>query len=337
MNREGLKTEFLNNSELGKFERLPIKNDASYRQYERILKANGESLIFMDAPPEKEKVQPFIQVSDFLINNDISAPKIFKSDIPKGFLLLEDFGNDSYSNILAGKSIVSEELDEELMYEKAMDALIHLHKIPTNKIALNLYDESSLIKESMRFIDFYVSILNGEKLNKKMQEEYVLILKHLISSVKIMGNVVVLRDYHVDNLMWLEDRAGHRKVGMLDFQDAIIGSPVYDIVSLLEDARRDVSPELREKMIKRYLKAFPQHFHKDFSAACAIYGVQRNLKIIGTFARLASVYKKPDYLTLLPRVWRHINNDLKHPLLLPLKNWLNQIVPAQLKTHPVKI
>jgi aminoglycoside/choline kinase family phosphotransferase len=331
MDRDTLKINFLDSNKLGASKRIALKKDASHRVYERIIKEDGGSFVLMDAPPEKEKVEPFIRVANLLLQNDFSAPKIIAQDIENGFLLLEDFGDDSFTNILSGKSKLSGEIEEVQMYERAVDNLIRLHKLPTNSAGLANYDEGMLIKESMRFVQFYLEVLNCERIDKVVQEEYVIIFKHLLSIAKNFANVIVLRDYHADNLMWLDDRLGYRKVGLLDFQDAVIGSPVYDLVSLLEDARRDVTPQLADKMIKRYLQAFPNLSQKEFAATYAIYAVQRNLKIVGVFARLATTHKNPYYLTLLPRVWRHINNDLKHPLLLPLKKWLIKRVPMQMK------
>lgn len=330
--RESAKIAFLSNANLGKTQRTKLKNDASYRKYERIINNNGKSFIFMDAPPEKEKIAPFIKVANFLHKYDFSAPEIITYDIPNGFMLLEDFGDNSYNKILSARSEALSHLNENILYEKAIDNLINLHKTP-NDSSFNNYDEASLLKESNLFIEWYVSILNGEIIRKEVQEEFNHILKHLLSSVKVFNKVMVLRDYHADNLMWLDDRHNHRKTGLLDFQDAVLGSPVYDLVSLLEDARRDVSTTLAEAMVNRYLQAFPNYSRKEFNAAYSIYGIQRNLKIVGIFTRQASKNKNPAYLSMLPRIWRHINNDLKHPLLLPLKNWLTKIVPTQMKSY----
>ncbi len=332
-NRDSLKFEFLQSCDLGLTQRVALKADASHRTYERIIQNDGKSVIFMDAPPEKEETLPFINIAKFLNDNDLSAPKVIKADTNNGFLLLEDFGDESYTKILSNNSALSSATTETEIYENAIDALIHLQNVPTSAIKLDNYDESMLVKESMRFIEWYVSILNGEKLNKTVQEEYVIILKHLIASTKILPNVVVLRDFHADNLMWLQNRSGFRKVGLLDFQDAVIGSSVYDLVSLLEDARRDVSPQLADHLITRYLKAFPDISRKDFQAAYSIFGIQRNLKIVGFCAAQEAKNKNPYYLSLLPRVWRYINHDLKHPLLLPMKAWLTKVVPTQMKLY----
>ncbi|MCT4635228.1 MAG: phosphotransferase [Rickettsiales bacterium] len=330
--RELLKTSFLNEQNFKNLERQKLKNDASFRSYERLITDRG-SFILMDAPPTKEETLPFIRMSEFLRKNDLSAPEVLAQDTKNGFLLLEDFGNESFNNILNGKSVLSEELTEERVYEKAIDALIRLHKLPSIDIDLPRYNDAMLLKESNCFIDWYVSVLNGEASTKEMKEEFNLIVKHLMTISKRFGEVVVHRDYHADNLIWLEDRIAFRKVGMLDFQDAVIGSPIYDLVSLLEDARRDVSPSLADKMIKRYLKAFPTYSRKDFNVAYATLGVQRNLKIIGIFARQAAKYKNPSYLSMLPRIWRYIHHDLKNPQLLPLKQWLTKTVPSQMTIY----
>jgi N-acetylmuramate 1-kinase len=331
--RESLKEEFLNSSDLKNAKIIKLKNDASHRRYERIIIDNKKSFILMDAPPEKEKTLPFIKIANFLRKNDLSAPEIIKADSENGFLLLEDFGDEVFNTILSGKSHLSPELNEDRIYKKAIDTLIYLHKIPTSSISIPSYEDSMLIKESNLFIDWYVATLNGETLSKEVKEEFNLIMKHLLSTAKIFSDVVVLRDYHAENLIWLDNRIAHRKVGILDFQDAVLGSPAYDLASLLEDARRDVNPVLADSMITHYLKAFPTYSRKDFNIAYTIFAVQRNLKIVGIFARQAAKYKNPYYLSLLPRVWRYINHDLKHPLLLPLKNWLTKIVPTQMKIY----
>ena len=329
--RNELKKEFLLNSDLINIERIQLKKDASHRQYERIIKSNGDTLIFMDAPPDKEKVIPFINVANFLLKNNLSAPEIILSDVENGFLILEDFGDASYSNVMSSTKKDLYEIDEIVMYNKAIDTLVHLHKVSYDDCDLECYDEEMLLSESMRFIEFYIEVLNGESISQSLKSEYILIWKHLLSITNSLNSVVVLRDYHADNLMWLEERVGIKKVGLLDFQDAVIGSPAYDLVSLLEDARRDVDQKIVDKMIQRYLNAFPEYSRKEFMAVYSILAAQRNLKIIGVFARLASVYNNKYYLTLLPRVWRNLNNDLKHPLLLSLKNWLNKVVPMQMK------
>lgn len=328
--REKLKIEFLNKNNLAQMERVKLKSDASFRTYERI-KNSDSSFILMDAPPEKEQTIPFVNMANFLRSSDFSAPEILAQDSDNGFLLLEDFGDNSFNNILSGKSNLSSELDEEQIYEKAIDVLIALHKVPTSSAIMPDYDDNLLLRESNLFLEWYISVLNGEEIEPSIKKEFDLVLKHLLSLAKIFPNTTVLRDYHADNLMWLNDREGYRKVGLLDFQDAVIGSPIYDLVSLLEDLRRDVSEKTVEKMIQRYLKAFPQYSRKDFNTVYAVFGVQRNLKIVGFCARQAAKYKNPHYLAMLPRVWKAIRNSLKHPLLFPLRTILKDLLPMQIQ------
>lgn len=331
MDRETFKTEFLTINNLSEATRIKLKKDASHRSYERLIKKDNSTIILMDAPPELEDLHSYVKVAEFLNSNNLSAPKILAKDFDKGFLLIEDFGDHTYSNIILGKSETSTKLTEEELYTRAVDCLIHLHKTPIKNISLEIYDDIKLIKEAKIFIQYYLEVLNADRVHKNDQEEFIIIFKHLLNIADSFSKVIVLRDYHADNLMWLDHCQGIGQVGILDFQDAVIGSPVYDLVSLLEDARIDVNQLIVDKMINRYLQAFPHIPRKEFMAAYAIFAIQRNLKIIGVFARQATLNKNHHYLSFLPRVWRHVNHDLKHPLLLPIKKWLEKLVPLQLK------
>lgn len=325
-NREKELLEFLKKCKVDDYEVEKLKADASHRRYRR-LKKGEKSFIVMDAPPEKESTKEFIQMSQFLIASGFSAPEVIEHDQENGFLLLEDFGCYQVSTILAQKMF--EDASEMEVYTKAMDVLIKLHKMQAPSFLAN-YDDQSMIKETTLFIEWYVSVINDAKLPRVMNEEYQKIVNYSLKLTKIFPKTTVLRDYHADNLMWLPERFGQQKIGLLDFQDAVLGSPIYDIVSLLEDARRDVSEEVVNAMISKYLKAFPQYNYKDFMTCYSILGAQRNLKIIGIFSRQSSKNKNPYYLSLLPRVWGHLNRDLKHPLLLPLKNWIEKALPNQI-------
>lgn len=330
MDREALKLDFLKYCNLENAQRIKLKSDASFRRYERIIDRN-KRYILMDAPPEHEQTLPFINVAKFLKEHGLSAPEIIKNNSIDGFILLEDFGDESFNNIFSGNSKLSDEVTEIEAYKRAVDCLIHLHQVHPSKISIPDYTNEIYLRESNQFIEWYVHTLNGETLSLDRQEEFNSLLTKLLELTKGFADVVVLRDYHADNLMWLEDRTSYRKVGLLDFQDALIGSVGYDLVSLLEDARRDVPSQLAEEMINHYLKAFPSLLKKDFSLIYSILGVQRNLKIVGFCARQAIKHKNPFYLSLLPRVWRYINNDLKHPKLTELKQWLIKALPNQIK------
>jgi N-acetylmuramate 1-kinase len=324
-----LQKNFLKNSGISNYRSEKIKPDASHRSYTRIIVKDG-SYMLMDAPPTKEAVKPFIEVASFLVKNGLTAPKIFVSDEENGFLLLQDFGDYSFTKLLSGNTEISKDYTEQHLYGRAIDALIALHKIK-EKPNFPIFDEDMLIQESLQFIDWYIAVLHNEKLPKKDRDEFTIILKHALQYTKNLAPVVVLKDYHADNLMWLHEEFGLKKLGILDFQDAAFGSPAYDIVSLLEDARRDVGPDTTHIMINKYLKAFPSISRKDFLASYAIMGAQRNLKIIGFCARQAAENNNQYYLSLLPRVWGHLYNDLKNPLLLLLKEWMVKIVPSQIK------
>jgi len=325
--RETAIREFLAETGLAAAERCKLSGDASFRNYERI-KHGGKSFVLMDAPPPKEDVRPFVNVACFLENNGFSAPHIIAKNEENGFLLLEDLGDDLYSSILSIKP--APHLEEEI-YGKAVDALTELHKTPLLD-NLSPYDDARLLREAALFTDWYLPYAEIE-LSESLKEEYAEILLELFANLKKQKPVVVLRDYHAENLIYLPKREAHKKVGLLDFQDAVIGSPAYDLVSLLEDARRDVSPKLQKKIYNYYLASNPKIDKELFALCYAILGAQRNLKIIGIFTRLAVRDEKRRYLYFLPRVWKHLDADLEKPELLPLKNWLRKILPAGRMRH----
>ena len=282
----------------------------------------------MDAPPDKEEVEPFIKICNFLCQKEFSAPQIITHDIGNGFLLLEDFGSKLYSKVLLAEDC---EFSEQQLYRKAIDVLVKLHQIEVD-IDVPHYSTGKLLEEVCLLIDWYFQALNNEALSISLREEYIEIWSKLLESLHFKQDCLVLRDYHADNLMWLEDRVGHRKVGLLDFQDAVIGSVAYDVVSLLEDARRDVGDGIVHEMINYYLEA-TNHNRRDFLADYTILSAQRNCKIIGIFTRKALRDNDKRYLKLLPRVWTYIRASLNNPLLLPLKNWFDKTSVLALHTR----
>jgi aminoglycoside/choline kinase family phosphotransferase len=319
MNREYIKEKFLNTHFMRPYQVSKLPADASFRSYERV-SLDGQTYILMDAPPDKEEVLPFIKVGEFLYNNEFSAPQILNQDIQNGLLLLEDFGQNHYSKILLESN---KEISENLLYRKAIDVLIRLHNVePT--LDVPHYSIQLLLQEACLLVDWYFKAINGEELSASLREEYIEIWSKLLNNLNYQDNCLVLRDYHADNLMWLEDRVGHKKVGLLDFQDAVIGSVAYDVVSLLEDARRDLGNDIANGMINYYLERM-NYNRKEFLADYVILGAQRNCKIVGVFARKAMRDNDVRYLKLLPRVWSYIHQSLSNPLLLPLRNWFNKV------------
>jgi aminoglycoside/choline kinase family phosphotransferase len=329
--REFLKEHFLAHYNYRNCKREKLEVDASFRTYERLYIDSNQTKILMDCPPGKENLELFIKASNWLRSQGFSAPEIFEHDLRLGIGIVEDFGVNKFSTILTGRSPLSQDLDAEMIYEKAIDVLIKLSSIVSQEAVFPYYDDEIYIREALKFTKWYVRTVNGEELKSKQIEDYRIIWKHLLPYTRFIPESVVLRDYHVENLLWLEDRMGIRKVGLIDFQDALIGSPAYDLVSLLEDARIDVPQDITNKMIAKYLAARPEISRKDFLAAYAILGVQRNLKIIGVFAKKMVRYKNNNYLKYLPRVWRNLEEGLRHPLLAPMKNWLDKIISPDVR------
>lgn len=283
-----------------------VAGDASFRSYYRI-SSGANSFILMFAPPKFEDVKPFIKIDDFLVKNGFSAPKIFAKDEEQGFLLLEDFGDDSYRKTLE-KSAADELKNAELkLYKKACDCLVELHKkeIPQD---VAVYNPALLFREVMLFVDWYLP-MQKKPMTLQEKAQFKALWFELFDLLDKENQVLVLRDYHADNLMILQDREGYKQVGLLDFQDAVIGSKAYDLVSLLEDARRDLNEENREKLLSYYLENAAinkESYIQDYE----ILSLQRNLKIVGIFSRLAKRDNKEQYLSLLPRVLGFVRSRL---------------------------
>lgn len=310
----------------------PLAGDASNRRYLRLAPVRGRpGAVLMDAPPETgEDVRPFVAVTHWLRGHGFSAPEVLAADLPRGFLLLEDLGDDLYTKLLAR----APERETEL-YAAAVDLLAELAAIPAPaeigppdcRLRLAPYDAAVLGREAALVREWWMPAATGAPVPAALAAEFDALLREATAAVVLAGAVPVLRDYHADNLVWLPRRAGPARVGLLDYQDALAGHPAYDLVSLLEDARRDTAPALREAMLARYLARRPDHGAEAFRAAYAALGAQRNLKIVGIFARLAIRDGKPRYFAMIPRVWRHLERDLGHPALGPLAAWVARHLP----------
>jgi aminoglycoside/choline kinase family phosphotransferase len=314
------KEQFVANAGWEAVQWLPLPADASFRYYTRLCRGH-ESRILMDASAEKNSVMPFILVARYLSSHGFSAPEIFAEDVANGWLLLEDLGQRSYTRLLQEYP-----KREAMLYQEAVANLVVLHQAEPAAF-LAPYDTAKLMSEIMLFVEWYVPTLLGHTMEAADIAEYAALCQSFLEELAAYPPVTVLRDYHADNLMWLDNRRGRAQVGILDFQDALLGSPIYDMVSLLEDARRDVSPAVVDACIDYYIDAIPQWTRKQFMKEYALLGAQRNLKIIGVFARKAIRDKNPVYLGYIPRVLGHLQNDLQHPSLEPLATWLAQILP----------
>jgi hypothetical protein len=284
----------------------------------------------MDAPPPHEDVRPFLAIARLLQAMGFSAPAILAEDVAAGLLLLEDFGDATYTRLL------TQGADEAPLYALAVDLLVALHRAfdPAAAPGIPAYDDQRLLAEAALLVDWYLPAITGKPTDPALREEYLALWRALLPVARAVPSSLVLRDYHVDNLMLLEGRFGLAACGLLDFQDAVIGPVAYDLVSLLEDARRDVTPELAAAMRERYLAAFPSLDRAAFAAAYAVLGAQRNCKIVGIFTRLCVRDGKPIYLRHIPRVWRLIEQDLRHPALAPIAGWLGRHIPPEARRVP---
>ncbi|MGD9617308.1 MAG: aminoglycoside phosphotransferase family protein [Alphaproteobacteria bacterium] len=312
-----------------------LAGDASFRRYYRLTDA-GRRAVLMDAPPPMEDVGPFIAVAEILRDLGLSAPEIYAEDRRHGFLLIEDFGDDVYTRLLARGA------DESALYALAIDTLAALHRAVAERgwPALPPYDETRLLDEAALLADWYAPSVLGGALPDAARDDYLARWREILPFAALPlgaqnGPTLVLRDYHVDNLMLLPGRPGVRACGLLDFQDAVCGPASYDVVSLLEDARRDVPGDLGAAMTKRYLASFPQIDRAAFARSAAILAAQRNCKIIGIFTRLWRRDGKPAYLAHIPRVWRLLEDDLgREKALRPIADWLDRHLPPNLRRVP---
>jgi aminoglycoside/choline kinase family phosphotransferase len=307
-----------------------LAGDASFRRYYR-LTAGDRRAVLMDAPPPMEDVGPYIAIAEILRDLGLSAPEIYAEDRARGFLLIEDFGDDSYTRLLARGA------EERALYALAVDTLAALHRAVAGRgrPALPPYDAARLLDEAALLAEWYAPEVLGGALPDAARDDYLARWRRILPQVALPAPTLVLRDYHVDNLMLLPGRAGVRACGLLDFQDAVCGPASYDLVSLLEDARRDVPDDLRIAMTGRYLASFPEIDRAGFARSAAILAAQRNCKIIGIFTRLWRRDGKPAYLAHIPRVWRWLEGDLaREPALRPIADWLDRHLPHELRRVP---
>ena len=306
--------------------RWPLAGDASFRRYQRLEGPRGRAVL-MDAPPPAEDVRPFVAIARHLAALGLSAPRLLAGDDQAGFLLLEDLGDAVFTRLLASGGA-----REEALYLAAIDALVEVQRAPP-PAGVAPYDDALFLEELALLPDWFMP-LAGLEPTAAARRSFLALWRRLLPLARRAGECLVLRDYHADNLLWLPHRRGAARIGLLDFQDAVAGPAAYDVVSLLEDARRDVRPATAAAARARYLAAFPACDADAFATACAVLGAQRNLKIAGIFCRLFVRDGKPAYLALLPRVWGHLARDLEHPVLAPLADWLDRCIPPAARGAP---
>lgn len=317
--RSALILGFLGKTDWALAHRRTIAGDASNRRYERLTRTDGATAILMDAPPDKgEDTRPFVQITEYLRKANLSAPRIYAQDTANGFLLLEDLGDDLFARIVAEFPKM-----ERPLYEAATDVLLHLHRFdPPNLTRCDPRMMTDMI--SLAFTWYRRSVLGhtNEAAQTEFQDAFHEALKPLDARIDVM----IQRDYHAENLLWLPERSGTARVGLLDYQDALIGHRAYDLVSILQDARRDVSQDTAREMITRYADAAAIEL-SEFEADYALLGLQRNLRILGIFTRLSLANGKPHYVDFIPRVWGHIQTNLAHSALRTIAPLINTALP----------
>ena len=324
---------FLQRIGRGEWSRVPLAGDASARSYQRLTSPDERCLVLMDSPPGSgETIRPFVRIANYLRSLDLSAPAIIAEDEDNGFLLTEDLGDQRFYEVLN-----QDPSQEKMLYSLATDFLVQLHKTSGSKVMPNLDPLGPRVMAEMSslVIERYCGGIKGT-VNSNLQSRFENQVEDILRQ-NVKGDMVfVHRDFHVQNLMYLPDREGLAQVGVIDFQDARLGHRAYDLVSLLQDARRDVPAAIEARMINRYLTS-TQLDASRFRSAYAVIGVQRNLRILGVFARLSQDFGKPYYIDLIPRVWAHVINGLEHPALAPLADWLLKELPAPTPENLAKL
>ncbi len=344
---------------------VPMTADASTRRYFRLSATRRDDVILMDAPRAAESAacppdadaqararlgynamarlagpdgRAFTGASAWLRAQGLSAPEVFAADYEAGFFLLEDLGDGLFA------SEIGCDADPAPLYEAAVEVLLHLHALTPSEMLngfggaqwpLLTYDTLALRAETDLFVEWYLPAARGRTPDDAAAAAFKASWGEALSALSPASPVFVHRDYHAENLIWLPERDGIARVGLLDFQDALRGAPAYDLVSLLSDARRDVEPWLAKAMldlyVERRLEADRDFDGHGFQGDYALLTAQRTTKILGIFARLCYRDGKPRYLSMMPRLWGYMDACLDHPALGPVKAWFDAHVPEALR------
>ncbi|MHB9879809.1 aminoglycoside phosphotransferase family protein [Pacificimonas sp. ICDLI1SI03] len=308
--------------------------DAAFRRYFRLARPVGaggkETAILMHAPNPSERSEWFVEMAEEIRARGMSGPAIYAKDMRHGLILLEDLGTAQYFLHLQSCAV---EQEHEL-YAAATDVLVALHAKPMparlGSVEIDQYSDARMVKEAELLLDWHWPELAGTEAPPELRESYAAAWQAVLPAGHYADDRMVQLDYHSPNLMWLPQRDGARRVGILDFQDAMRGPAAYDLVSLLQDARRDVADGVEAAMIARYLAAADLD-EEAFRASYAVMGAQRAARILGVFVRLWRRDAKPGYLQHVPRLWAHLDTNLMHPALQPLRAWFDDNLPRSMR------
>ena len=313
--------DFLKSNKIETKNLIPIKNDASFRKYFRV-----DKKILMDADPNfGEDVSSFININHLLTDFRLNVPEIYSIDKENGFLLIEDLGENIFSKILNSEN-------EEQLYKQAIEVLAEIYKKNLEEFDnfsfLEKYSIEKLQDESQLFIEWYLKKYLDIDITDTDIQDFKEIISKIFNTLNTNFEKLVLRDYHVDNLILQNSKSGLKKVGILDFQDAVIGSSSYDLISIVEDVRRPISNDLKNRLIKYFIDLTGYEVNQ-LEKELAFYSVQRNLKILGIFSRLNLRDNKPRYMLYNDNAWKYIESNLDNPTMINLKIWLRKILPNE--------
>jgi aminoglycoside/choline kinase family phosphotransferase len=305
--------------------------DASYRRYARLV-LGQQSAILMDAPPPKEDVRPFLDIGATLGKAGLTTPSILAADEALGFLVLEDFGDSTYTALLNGNA------DAAPLYLLATDALIQLRRhLSARPVGLLDFDPESRVGHLSTFLDWLWSEILPPGPTSSERAAYNALWLDALQQAPTLGEGLVHRDFHVDNLMLLDGRSGVAACGVLDFQDAGWGPFAYDLASLVEDARRDLAPDVKNACLEHYVAAFPHLTADEMAAAIAVHGAQRHLRVAGLWVRLWRRDAKPGYLKHMARTWTLLEGSMEHPLLSGVGAFMAEVFPTAAREQAIAL
>ncbi|WP_114377476.1 aminoglycoside phosphotransferase family protein [Elioraea thermophila] len=306
--------------------RVPLASDASFRAYER-LEGGPRPALLMLCPPEREALGPFLRIAALLRGYGLSAPHVFAADEGAGLALIEDFGDDTFTRLLAAGE------DEVALYRLAAAALAALHRRPPPDELPPWRAAEMTEAAAATFFDWWWPAVFGEPAPNELRRSFAEAVAETLSPFAEDDTVLVHRDFHVDNLIRLP-RPGVAACGLLDFQDAAAGHPAYDVMSLVEDARRDVSAEARRAALALYLEEAAVADRMRFLGALAAHAALRHVRVAALWTRLARRDGKPRYLRFAPRTWRLLERALANPACRPLAAWFDRHIPPALRRAP---
>ena len=325
MEREQKRNNFVENvCKLRGYNISPMKQDASTRSYYRI-EVNGKTYVLMDEPSKWNRLYEFAELSKLLRGIDVYAPAVIEKDMEDGFLLLEDFGEGTFTKLLENG------VSEEKLYKMATEVLLKVAGIKKRPSFVKKFEDEHIIKDICYFTDWYYPTVVGQPLAEDKRNSFIEIVKKLIWLGRKVPDKLVLWDYHVDNLMMVRDTSD---CGVLDFQDAFWGPVTYDIMSLLEDARRAVSPQIQRKMRKYFADNLNGVAVEDFDTSFLFFSMFRHMRVLGRFSYLMCTRGKDAYLRHVPHLWDMLNETLKDKRFIEMKKWLDKNLPAEMRGIP---